>query len=183
MLDRLGSLLAYPVAPREDSRAALAACAQGDPRVRVHVAAFAGAADRMPLVELQELYTRTFDFASDAALYVGHQLFGEDGRRGLFMAGLVQRYRNLGLPTGCELTDHLSLVLRSLACDPDSDEARDLVRYAVRPALEKMLPHVERRAPVYGAVLKAVTLALEPSVPGTFGTACAATAMPKVPGT
>ena len=125
-------------------------------RAAVHLAAFAGAATQLDLHELQELYTRTFDFDGDTALYVGHQLFAEDGRRGLFIAGMIDRYTRLGMTAGGELADHFVPVLRSLARDRDSEEARELIAAALLPALAKALPAVERRAAMYGALLRAV---------------------------
>ncbi len=162
MFDSLATLVGYPTAPIDGACAtALAACAGRHPRAAVRLAAFTGAATRMPLTELQELYTRTFDFDAETALYVGHQLFGEDGRRGLFIAGLVERYRTLGIGNGPELADHFSPVLRSLAADRDSEEADDLVRCGLLPAIGKVLPAVERRVPLYAAVLYATAFVLD----------------------
>lgn len=162
MLERLALLLEYPRAPlREGCDAALAACGDADRRAAAPLAAFAGAAAGMDLHALQELYARIFDFDGDTALYVGHQLFAEDGRRGLFIAGMLDRYARLGLSAGDELADHFAPVLRSLARDRDSEEARELVAAALLPALAKVLPAVERRAAMYGALLRAVGLALD----------------------
>jgi nitrate reductase assembly molybdenum cofactor insertion protein NarJ len=127
----------------------------------VHLAAFAGAATQLGLHELQVLYIRTFDFNGDAALYVGHQLFAEDGRRGLFIAGMIDRYTRLGMSAGGELADHFAPVLRSLARDRDSEEARELVAAAFLPALAKARPAVERREAMYGALLHAIALVLD----------------------
>jgi nitrate reductase delta subunit len=115
----------------------------------------------MPLHELQELYTRTFDFDADTALYVGHQLFAEEGRRGLLMAGLLERYERLGIDPGNELPDHFAPVLRSLARDRESEEARELMHAVLLPAIGKVLTALERRTPLYAAVLDAVVMVLE----------------------
>lgn len=162
MLERFAVLLEYPRAPvGAGCAAALAACAGAHPRAAAPLAAFAGAAGGMELHALQELYARTFDFDADTALYVGHQLFAEEGRRGLFIAGMCERYARLGLSAGGELADHFAPVLRSLARDRDSEEARELVGVALLPAIAKLLPAVERRAPMYGALLRAVGLVLD----------------------
>jgi nitrate reductase molybdenum cofactor assembly chaperone NarJ/NarW len=162
MFDSLATLLGYPTAPLDGAcTMALAGCADRHPRAAVRLAEFTGTATQMPLAELQELYTRTFDFDADTALYVGHQLFGEDGRRGLFIAGMVERYRTLGLTVGSELADHFSPVLRSLAVDRDSEEADDLVRCGLLPAIGKILSAVEKRAPMYAAVLYATAFVLD----------------------
>jgi nitrate reductase assembly molybdenum cofactor insertion protein NarJ len=162
VLDALATLLEYPESPLDASCERVRAAYPGmQPRAAVHLAAFAGAATQLDLHELQELYTRTFDFDGDTALYVGHQLFAEDGRRGLFIAGMIDRYTRLGMTAGGELADHFVPVLRSLARDRDSEEARELIAAALLPALAKALPAVERRAAMYGALLHAVALVLD----------------------
>jgi nitrate reductase assembly molybdenum cofactor insertion protein NarJ len=162
VLDALATLLEYPESPLDaPCERARAACRGVRPRAAVHLAAFAGAATQLDLHELQELYTRTFDFDGDTALYVGHQLFAEDGRRGLLIAGLIDRYTRLGLTDGGELADHFAPVLRSLARDRESEEARELVAAALLPAIAKALPAVERRADMYAALLRAVVLVLD----------------------
>jgi nitrate reductase assembly molybdenum cofactor insertion protein NarJ len=165
VLEHLAALLEYPESPPHDAcAAALAACAGANARAAVHVAAFAGAATDLTLDELQELYTRTFDFDGDTALYVGHQLFAEDGRRGLFIAGMMDRNARLGLTAGGELADHLAPVLRSLARDHETEEARELVASALLPAIAKVLPAVERRADMYAALLRAIVIVLDDEV-------------------
>lgn len=166
MLDHLASLLEYPKAlPGAACAGALAACAGAHPRAAIRLAAFAGGTAGMPLLELQELYTHTFDFDAETALYVGHHLFAEEGRRGLLMAGLAERYQRLGIDPGLELSDHVAPVLRSLARDRESDEARELVHLALLPAISKVLPGLERRAPLYAAVVDAVLLVLGAEAP------------------
>jgi nitrate reductase delta subunit len=162
VLDALATLLEYPESPlHAPCERARAACAGAPPRATVHLAAFAGAATQLGRHELQELYIRTFDFDADTALYVGHQLFAEDGRRGLFIAGMIDRYTRLGISAGGELADHFAPVLRSLARDRDSEEARELIAAAFLPALAKALPAVERRTAMYGALLHAIALVLD----------------------
>lgn len=173
LFEHLATLLEYPVTlPGDAVAAATADAAEADARVVEQLDVFAAATRTMSLRDLQELYARTFDFDADTALYVGHHLFGEDGRRGLLIAGLVERYERLDLATGVELADHFSPVLRSLARDGDSDEARELVRMALRPALDRVLLSVERRAAPYAALLRALAVVIhahagEPFEPGS----------------
>ena len=156
------TLLEYPaVPPAEACAAAREEAAVAHARAAEQLEAFAAATASAALADLQELYARTFDFDSDTALYVGHHLFGEDGRRGLLIAGLVERYERLGMRIGVELADHVAPILRSLALDSDSEEARELVRLALRPAVAKVLPNVERRAEPYAAVLRALALVID----------------------
>ena len=161
IFEHFATLLEYPVTlPLEAMSAAAADAAETDARVVEQLDMFAAATRTMSLLDLQELYARTFDFDTDTALYVGHHLFGEDGRRGLLIAGLVERYERLDVATGVELADHFSPVLRSLARDGGSDEARELVRMALRPALDRVLPNVERRGAPYAALLRALAFVI-----------------------
>ncbi len=110
---------------------------------------------------LEENYIQTFEMRAEAALYVGHQIFGEDWRRGVFMAGLKERYRPLGLEHGVELPDHLSVVLRFLEqCEP-GPEREDLVVQCVVPALRKIIRAIEGKSP-YEDVLNGLLIYLTP---------------------
>jgi nitrate reductase delta subunit len=161
LLQHLADLLEYPVVPPADACAAARGEAGATPGASEQIDIFADATRALPLPDLQELYARTFDFEADTALYVGHHLFGEEGRRGQLIAGLVDRYARLQMDLGVELADHFVPVLRSLALDGESDEARELVRFALRPALARVLPNVERRAAPFAAVLRAVALVID----------------------
>lgn len=101
---------------------------------------FAGSAESLAPGELEEEYTRAFELNSEASLYVGYHLFGESYRRSLFLLGLKERYQACGLETGSELPDHLAIILRYLARSGDREEDNELVREAVLPALDKLLP-------------------------------------------
>jgi nitrate reductase assembly molybdenum cofactor insertion protein NarJ len=160
--DGFAALLDYPTTPPAGLCAAVLHGLTGDGHDAAgRIAAFRDETASMTLASLQELYARTFDFDANTALYVGHQLFGEEGRRGMLIAGLIDRYQRLGLSIGVELADHFSPVLRSLTLDGDSEEAADLIRMALRPALAKVLTCVERRGSPYAAVLQALAHAID----------------------
>lgn len=161
LYDGIAALLEYPSPSSAGACTSVLRDAATHPRAAVHLAAFAAAACQMPLAELQEHYASTFDFDADTALYAGHHLFGEEGRRGLLIAGLVERYQRLGIDAGTELADHFSPVLRSLAIDADSEEAAELLRLVLQPALAKVTPAVERRSDQYAAVLQALALVID----------------------
>lgn len=162
MLAHLATLLEYPVVlPTDTCAAACGEAAVAHTRAAEQLDAFSAATRTMPLTDLQELYARTFDFDADTALYVGHHLFGEDGRRGLLIAGLIERYQRLQMDIGVELADHVVPILRSLALDSDSEEARELIRLALRPAVAKLLPGVEQRKAPYAALLRALAVVID----------------------
>lgn len=88
-------------------------------RMRRFVAAVGG----LSLVEWEELHTRTLDLSPLFAPYVGHLIWGENYRRGEFMADLKRDMEQHGVDLGGELPDHIEPVLRYLAVttDPLSD--------------------------------------------------------------
>lgn len=162
LFDALATLLEYPASAVAPTYAiAIGALADRHPAAAADLATAALANAPLSIADHQELYARTFDFDADTALYVGHHLFGEEGRRGLLIAGLVDRYRRLGLDIGVELADHVSPILRSFAVDAESEEARELAWMALRPAIAKILPAVERRGAPYAAVLRAIAAIID----------------------
>ncbi len=113
--------------------------------------------DRCPLERLEEMYTNAFEVQACWYPYVGHHLFGEDWRRGVFMAELNRCYRLAGFSgVGKELPDHLSVMLRYLAEQRRSEEGEDLVRECLIPALSRMLQAPGDRDHPYGCLLRSL---------------------------
>lgn len=108
----------------------------------------------------EELYTGTFDLQPLCCPYVGYQLFGEEYRRGMFMAKLREHYRSCGFTDGEELPDHICVILRFLACVEPGDVERDLVTECLVPALEKMIASTAATMNPYCDVLHALLLQL-----------------------
>jgi nitrate reductase delta subunit len=106
---------------------------------RAGLGAFRAFAQERTLGEQEELYTRAFDLRAETSPYVGFHLYGEGYKRSLFMQELKRRYRRLGLETGRELPDHLSLLLRYASACTDPEELSVLVDEALLPALAKMI--------------------------------------------
>lgn len=118
--------------------------------------AFQSALETAGVVRFQELYIQTFDFRADCSLYIGHYLFGESGRRGLFLAGLSEKYRERQLPATTEVPDHLSCLFRYLAtCDP-GEEASELIHGCLIPAISRMVAANAMVRSPYRVVLEAV---------------------------
>jgi nitrate reductase delta subunit len=88
---------------------------------------------------LEELYTATFDLQPLCYPYVGYQLFGDECRRVMFMAGLREHYRACGFEAGDELPDQLCVILRFLAGRKPEAVERELVSDCLIPSLEKMI--------------------------------------------
>jgi nitrate reductase delta subunit len=89
----------------------------------------------LSLGEWEELYTRTWDLNPLAVPYVGFQLWGEDYRRGNFMARLRSAYREAGVELEGELPDHLVPVLQYL--DRATEPLPELLE-VLPQAIEKM---------------------------------------------
>jgi nitrate reductase delta subunit len=98
--------------------------------------------ERRTLEQLEELYTITFDMQPVCYPYIGYQLFGENYKRGAFMAQLNKGYHTIGYSAGQELPDHLSIVLRFLGLDTahrQGEFCQALLNEGLKPALKKML--------------------------------------------
>lgn len=117
---------------------------------------------RMPLTQMQETYTRTFDLQPACFPYAGYHLFGENYRRGMFMSELKRYYLSHGFSIDKELPDHLAVILRFLAQSPVDEENDELVQDCMIPALEKMLKRGGREEDnPYRGILHALLLMLE----------------------
>ena len=105
--------------------------------------------------ELEELYTRTFDINPVCSLETGWHLFGEDYNRGAFLVRMRGLLRQHGVKEGAELPDHLESALRVLPA-MGAEDASDLAREFILPAVMKMRTPFEKNDNPYGAVLAEV---------------------------
>jgi nitrate reductase delta subunit len=123
---------------------------------------FGDAAKELGQGGLEEVYIQVFELHAENALYIGYQLFGEDWRRGTFMARLKERYQELGLSIGEELPDHLSVVLRFLDVEQPGQERDELIGDCIVPALQKVVHAMDGKKTPYETVLRALLLYLSP---------------------
>ena len=97
MYEQLASLVSYPDA---GLLLALDHCIQAlapeVPEAATLLEHFREVAGELGQDGLEETYIQVFEMQAEAALYIGHQLFGEDWRRGTFMACLKERYQECG---------------------------------------------------------------------------------------
>ncbi len=160
MYGSLADLLDYPSAGLP-SRAA--ACAESaDAAVKGDLESFLDLVRGLSEGDLEELYTRTFDLQPESCLYIGHHLFGEDWRRGMFMARLNHRYAESGFSGSAECPDWLPTVLRFLEAEPRAPETEELLRECVIPAAARLLRVLNDRSNPYAAVLRALLHFLAP---------------------
>lgn len=80
---------------------------------------FHGGVSSLSLGEWEELHTSTLDLSPMFVPYVGHVVWGENYRRGEFMAELKGSMAAAGVDLGGELPDHIEPVLRYLAATPE----------------------------------------------------------------
>lgn len=120
------------------------ACSLSDPYTRVSLLAFLELIRQLSLGEWEELYTRTWDLDPLVAPYIGFHIWGEDYRRGNFLARLQTAYRSSGMGVDSELPDHLVSILRYL--NQTVEPMIDLVE-VLQPALAKMSAVLRQKDP------------------------------------
>jgi nitrate reductase delta subunit len=109
----------------------------------------------LDLGEWEELHTRTLDLSPLFVPYVGHAAWGENYRRGEFMAEMKGALREAGVDPSGELPDHIEPVLRYLDVAPEP--LPDLLD-VLPGAVEKMTMELKKAEPdnVYRYLLAAV---------------------------
>jgi nitrate reductase molybdenum cofactor assembly chaperone len=100
---------------------------------------FAEFTSRATLLDLEELYTRSFDVQAIATLDLGYVLFGDDYKRGELLVHLNKEHRQAGVDCGRELPDHLPNLLRLLDAMQKPQLREELVQKIVGPALRKII--------------------------------------------
>ena len=78
--------------------------------------------DEVAILDLgpwEELHTATLDLSPQFVPYVGHVAWGENYRRGAFMADLKVAMADVAVGLGGELPDHIEPVLRYVAATAD----------------------------------------------------------------
>ncbi len=103
--------------PTDGSLASLAAAVDSWPNgvIKRRMIAFISELEDFPLGALEELHTATLDLSPKFVPYVGHVVWGENYRRGEFMADLNRAMRDADVELDGELPDHIAPILRYLA--------------------------------------------------------------------
>lgn len=104
--------------------------------------------------QLQEIYTNAFDLRPDCTPNLGYHMFGDDGRRGVFLAELKGRMEARGIPLGVELADHISLILRYL--DAVEEERAPIVEDCLLPSTSRMVEVLGSSGNPYQYALRAL---------------------------
>lgn len=132
-----------------------------EPLAAAALAEFQSVLETAGIARFQELYIQTFDFRADCSLYVGHYLFGESGRRGLFLAELSERYRERRLAASSDIPDHMSCLLRYLAALEPGEEAAELIHGCLIPAISRVIAADAIAKSPYRVVLEALLVLLQ----------------------
>lgn len=90
-------------------------------------------------LDLQELYTRTFDVQAVTTLGTGYVLFGDDYKRGALLSNLNREHNDAENDCRGELADHLPNVLRLMPKLKDQNLLEELVEQILVPALMLMI--------------------------------------------
>jgi nitrate reductase molybdenum cofactor assembly chaperone NarJ/NarW len=158
----LADLLDYPDADWkwrcEECRAVLNVASQS---FASHFALFSTATESRSLTDLQEVYTRTFDLSPVCALEVGYHLFGENYKRGVFLANLRETEAPFDLGQAQQLPDYLPVLLRLLTRLADEELRGALIVDCLIPALGKMLKTLSEGDNPYRHLLAAVNAVLQ----------------------
>lgn len=115
----------------------------------------------LSLTQMQELYTRTFDLNPVCALEVGHHLFGEDYKRGEFLARLRETENPFDLGQQRQLPDYLPVILRLLGRTQDAELRASMIGYCLIPALRKMSEAFAKKNNPYGNLVRFLTETLK----------------------
>jgi nitrate reductase delta subunit len=166
ILPRYAALLEYPSEALPSMAAAAADELKWQPTIWLDLLeAFALDVQLIPMGEVEEMYTRTFDLNPSCTMEIGWHLFGESYKRGSFMANVREALRTHEVAEGSALPDYLPTLLRLLP-KLRHDDAQDLTRDCILPALEKLRGAVGEGAGPYSNLLESLHLLLKDLAPG-----------------
>ena len=148
----------YPDATSRGPLEAAAAALSGATGRRM--GAFVDEVGALDLARWEELHTATLDLSPLFVPYVGHVVWGENYRRGAFMADLKADMERIGVDLAGELPDHIEPVLRYLAA---ADEPLADLTAAIGGAVASMQETLQREAAdnPYNHLLGATAAAVE----------------------
>jgi nitrate reductase delta subunit len=168
----LADILEYP---GDDWRARLELCRErmkgGSPELARPFDEFCRSVESLSLAELQELYTFTFDLNPVCALEVGYHLFGEDYKRGIFLANLRETEAPYDLGQDRQLPDYLPVLLRLVVKLEDAELRSDLVSECLIPAIEKMAAALAGSRSIYSELIATLGEVLKREAPERSGRA------------
>lgn len=91
------------------------------------------------LYKQEELFTKTFHIQAICYLDLGYVLFGEDYKRGDFLANMKVEQEKMNVDLENELADNILNVLKLISIHEDKEFVSELCARIVIPAVKKML--------------------------------------------
>jgi len=174
LYEHFADILQYP---DEGTRAkivatidAISLCPQYEPEVTDAMNRFLEEVDKLPLDDIQGIYSYTFELTSEYTLDLGHFLF--DGfKRSNNLASLKAMYREKGFPydevAKGELPDHLPVLLTFLGTLEDSELKQDVTESFLIMALEKLDKNFEKnKGNLYCHLINAIHRVVDKDVKG-----------------
>jgi nitrate reductase molybdenum cofactor assembly chaperone len=166
LYEALAALLEYPGADWAERLALCRDCLSVEkPELLPLFTEFWRRATALPASALQELYTQTFDLNPVAALEIGYHLFGENYKRGLFLAQLRETEAQYALDEPRQLPDYLPTLLRLLTRLDDQELREDLIAECLLPAIGKMKTVLKSKENLYAPLVEAVETRLKAEAP------------------
>jgi nitrate reductase assembly molybdenum cofactor insertion protein NarJ len=120
----------------------------------------------MDLHSREEYFINTFEVEALISMDLGYILFGEDYKRGNFLAMMQQEQIAAGNDLGSELADHLPNVLRLLPLMSEQEVAKELAYSIMLPAIREILKKFENTDNVYQYAFETVLKVMEKDFSG-----------------
>jgi nitrate reductase delta subunit len=173
--DALADLLEYPDAGWHQSLDAIwERLASECPGALEPLLEFSRDLGDLELTALQERYTQTFDLNPVCTLDIGYHLFGENYKRGIFLANLRETEMPFQLEQAGQLPDYLPVLLRLLDKLEDLDLRQALISDCLVPALGKMIETLRQARSPYGGLVISLDHLLRSEVAVNFDEAASA---------
>lgn len=154
--DSLGALLCYPETNfRKRLQECLSNLKTSKSPALPHILRFEEEVTDKSIINLEELFTRTFDINPECVLEAGWQLYQENYERGNFIVKMRQLMREFDLPESTELPDHLTHLLQTIGRINDDQVGGFLSKYAL-PAIEKMQKGLKNKDNPYNNVISGI---------------------------
>jgi nitrate reductase assembly molybdenum cofactor insertion protein NarJ len=120
----------------------------------------------MDLHSREEYFINTFEVEALISMDLGYILFGEDYKRGNFLAMMQQEQISAGNDLGSELADHLPNVMRLLPLMSEQKVAEELAYSIMLPAIREILKKFENTDNVYQYAFETVLKVMETDFSG-----------------
>ncbi len=120
----------------------------------------------MDLHSREEYFINTFEVEALISMDLGYILFGEDYKRGNFLAMMQQEQTQAGNDLGSELADHLPNVMRLLPLMTEKEVAEELACSIMLPAIREILKKFEQTDNVYRHAFETLLTVMETDFSG-----------------